>query len=105
MSNIFPYTEKDHSPKLIRFIKLLSRFDRDNALRLLPDFTHESYYGDLDRLLQHVMLITDLQNDTARERQINMRIKAETIHLNNRLAEESSRYRPTNMTDHQYHLI
>jgi hypothetical protein len=105
MSTVFPYGEKDNSPKLIRFLKLLSRFERDDALRILPDFSHESYYGDLDRLLQQVMLITDLQNDVGRERQINMRIKAEMTQLNNRLAQESLKHRPTNMTDHQYRFI
>lgn len=105
MSTIFPYGEKDTSPKLIRFLKLLSRLERDEALRILPDFSHESYYGDLDKLLQQVMLITTLQNDIARERQINMQIKAEITYLNNKLAQESLRHRPTNMNDHQHHVI
>lgn len=51
------------------------------------------------------MLIATLQNDVARERQINMQMKAEIAHLNNRLAQESLKHRPTNMNDHQHHFI
>jgi hypothetical protein len=72
---------------------------------MLPDFNRESYYNDLDRLLEQVGLVGSLQSEVFRERQINMQLKAEATRLNNRLAQESLRQRPATMTELQQQII
>lgn len=61
-STIFMSEEIDCTPKLVKFIILLSELRNEEAFRMLAEFNHYSYYNHLDKLLQHLQLTIALQN-------------------------------------------
>lgn len=72
---------------------------------MLPEFSNQSYYNHLDQLMQNLDLAATLQNEVLRYRGIVMRLKDEVSRLNDRLAQESLKQRPSSMREQHQRLI
>jgi hypothetical protein len=104
-STIFVSDEKDMSSKLTKFIILLGEFRLDDALRMVPEFSNQSYSGHLDRLLQHLDLAANLQKEVSRYRAITMHLKEEVTRLNDKLIQQNVKLLPSSMSQQQKHII